>query len=154
MRTVTSAIVLLLLAGCASAGRPGARELSIQLVAEGQFAHVQAPAISIATTAAERSRLSTMAGKPLAGDVLVAVFMGERSTGGYAVRVDGASVDGSEVRLRGAFVGPPPGGIVTQVITTPFAIAAIDRAALPSGPMTFLFIDGGTTVARAEAVLP
>ncbi|OLC55818.1 MAG: hypothetical protein AUH85_08235 [Chloroflexi bacterium 13_1_40CM_4_68_4] len=142
MRTVTSAIVLLLLAGCASAGQPGARELSIQLVAEGQFAHVQAPAISIATTAAERSRLSTMAGKPLAGDVLVAVFMGERSTGGYAVRVDGA------------FVGPPPGGIVTQVITTPFAIAAIDRAALPSGPMTFLFIDGGTTVARAEAVLP
>src|SRR2546425_12466041 len=56
LRTVTSAIVLLLLAGCAGAGQPGARQLSLQLGAEGQFAHVQAPAISLATTAAEGSR--------------------------------------------------------------------------------------------------
>ena len=154
MRTATSVIAMLLVVACGSAGAPGGREFSLQVVADGQFAHVQAPSLSIAVTEVDQTRLSILAGKPLGGELLIAIFMGERSTGGYAVRVDGASVAGSEVRVRGSFLGPPPGGIVTQVITSPFAIASIDRSQLPTGQTTFVFVDGGTILARAEVVLP
>ena len=138
--------------GCASAG--GTRDVDARVVAEGQFSDSHEAALAVAADAASRERLARVAGRPLAGDVLVAIFMGERPTGGYSVRVDGASVAGSEVRLRGAFVAPGAGAIVTQVITSPFAVVSLARSDLPSGAVTFLFSDSARTLARADAVLP
>lgn len=153
MRTGTSALLLLFAVACAS-GSGGARVIAFQRAAEGQFGQRHDPALVVAADESARARLAALVGRPVQGDVLVAIFMGDRSTGGYTVRLDSVSVMGSEVRLHGAFVSPGAGAIVTQVITSPFAIAAIARAELPSGRTTYLFVDGERELARAEIVLP
>lgn len=145
--------MLLLAVACASAGA-GPRDVAFQIVAEGQFGRMRDASIAVAIDDPERARLGTLAGRPLAGEVLIAIFMGERSTGGHAVRVESVTVEGNDVRVHGAFAGPPPGGIVTQVITSPFAIVALRRGDLPSGRTTFVFSDGTKTLVRADATLP
>jgi hypothetical protein len=56
-----------------------------------------------------------------------AVFLlaGRRSTGGYAIEVRGAAVDGTTLVVDAAIKGPPPGGIVTQALTSPFVVVAV-----------------------------
>lgn len=61
----------------------------------------------------------------------VAVFMGERRTGGYAIEV--VSVRAAEGRLVVDYreSAPSPEMMVTQAITAPWAIALIGRTELP-----------------------
>lgn len=61
----------------------------------------------------------------------VAVFMGQRPTGGYSVMI--TSVERIDDRLVVNFRtrSPQPGDVVTQVITSPYAIAIIPASTLP-----------------------
>ncbi len=54
-------------------------------------------------------------------NAVVAAFLGERNTGGYAVNV--RRVEGGVVSVTAS--SPAKGGIVTQVITSPFKIVAV-----------------------------
>lgn len=61
---------------------------------------------------------------------VVAVFMGERRTAGYAVSLD------EEIRLHNGtaevtvrFERPPPNAVLAQVITHPYAMAVLERGA-------------------------
>ena len=74
MRTACEALVLVaLLAGCATAVT--VRELRFEVVAQGQFARdAQAPALGVAVDADGRARLERAVGRPLPGEVLIAVF--------------------------------------------------------------------------------
>ena len=60
--------------------------------------------------------------------VVVAVVLGERPTGGYAVDIDAiqASEDGREMRVE--FTESVPGGncAVTQALTSPYVLVAVD----------------------------
>jgi hypothetical protein len=57
---------------------------------------------------------------------VVAVFGGERPTGGWSVRVRSIEQRGSSCTVRYEVVGPPPGAVVTQAITHPFAVVKVD----------------------------
>lgn len=58
-------------------------------------------------------------------EVYVAVLWGEKNTGGYAVEIESASLEGERVEISVALQSPPEGAIVSQALTYPYAIAAI-----------------------------
>ena len=53
-------------------------------------------------------------------EIVIAIFLGEKPTGGYAVEI--IQIDGSNGEFEIVFreLNPPPGGIVTQALTQPF----------------------------------
>ncbi|MPZ18348.1 MAG: VWA domain-containing protein [Luteitalea sp.] len=69
-------------------------------------------------------------GKPLPKvdfeqEMLVAVFLGRRSTGGYSVRVDSVRREGDGIIVAYREVAPASDAIRTQQLTTPFAVARV-----------------------------
>jgi len=60
--------------------------------------------------------------------VVVAAFMGQRSTLGYRIGFgDAVAFEGGTASLPVTERGPPPGTVQGQAITTPYAIAALAR---------------------------
>lgn len=72
-------------------------------------------------------------------EVYVAVLWGRRNTGGYAVEVEDASLERERVAVGVALRSPPEGAIVTQALTYPYAIAAIEN--LDSANKEFILKD-------------
>lgn len=64
----------------------------------------------------------------------VVVFLGERNTGGYAVEI--ASVQPEDRKLIVSYreQTPDPDMMVTQALTTPWAVAIVPRSELPIEP--------------------
>ncbi len=54
--------------------------------------------------------------------ILAAVFMGEKSTGGYSVNIDNIYLKNGRLHVLYSFSEPSPDSIVTQAITSPFHI--------------------------------
>lgn len=153
MRTACEALVLVaLLAGCATAL---GRDLRFEVVAQGQFARdAQAPALGVAVDAEGRARLERAVGRPLPGDVLVAVFQGTQRTGGYSVTVDRVHLEEDTLTVGATFVRPGRDAIVTQVITSPFAVVRVARQDLPMARLHVLLRDAdGKVIALEEADL-
>lgn len=59
---------------------------------------------------------------------VVALFLGEKRTGGYSISVESAVVknDKAEVKILNGY--PEAGGMVTMMLTSPYCIAAIPKA--------------------------
>ncbi|MFZ2490911.1 MAG: protease complex subunit PrcB family protein [Thermoanaerobaculia bacterium] len=59
----------------------------------------------------------------------VAVFLlaGERNTGGYGIEMKGVSVEGETLVVDAAVTGPAPGMMVTQALTSPWEVVAVER---------------------------
>ncbi|MGQ9630068.1 MAG: protease complex subunit PrcB family protein [bacterium] len=64
-------------------------------------------------------------------NMLIAVFMGQKSTGGYSVEVVGVEYRSDEVVVHIKETSPKPGAIVTQSLTQPFFIVQVPRSELP-----------------------
>lgn len=75
--------------------------------------------------AADRSQPSVDFGR----EMVVGVFLGTRNTAGYAVEIVGATVEQGVLVVRHREVRPLKGGIVAQVITSPYHIVAVPRHA-------------------------
>jgi hypothetical protein len=72
--------------------------------------------------------------------MILAAFLGERPSGGYAIAFAEASVQDGEMRVTVRQQTPAAGGIVTYVITQPYCMALVPRSALP---VRFLGVPGG-----------
>jgi hypothetical protein len=57
---------------------------------------------------------------------VVAIFAGEKPTGGYSIRLVGGDKRGEGCEIRYRVQEPPPGAIVTQAITSVFAVVRLD----------------------------
>jgi hypothetical protein len=64
-------------------------------------------------------------------EMVLAVFMGERSTGGYFVQIRGAREQAGKLAAEVEYGMPKPGGFVTEAFTAPFHIVAVSKSALP-----------------------
>jgi PrcB C-terminal len=60
-----------------------------------------------------------------AKESVVFLFAGQRSTGGHSIEVRGASVEQTTLVVDAEIKGPPPGSMVTQALTSPFAVIAV-----------------------------
>jgi protease stability complex PrcB-like protein len=59
-------------------------------------------------------------------EIVVAVFLGEKPSGGYGVEISSAEVVGSSLTVFVKETSPKPGAIVTQAINQPFHIVRIE----------------------------
>lgn len=60
-------------------------------------------------------------------ETLVAIFLGQRPTGGYAVSVRRVAVENGELYLDTEFVEPAAGAITTQALTSPWTLVRVLR---------------------------
>jgi hypothetical protein len=63
--------------------------------------------------------------------VCIAIFAGQRPTGGFTVTVEKATESASGLEVAYRVTGPPPGAIVSQALTSPFQIVAVESRAAP-----------------------
>jgi len=70
----------------------------------------------------------------LAKNVVAAVFIGTRSTGGYSVEITGTRRDGDALVIEYVQRAPGRGDIVSQALTSPFHIVSLPRH---DGPVRF-----------------
>lgn len=67
-------------------------------------------------------------------EMVVGVFLGEKSTGGYQVEITGAHPSESGLQVSYQVKSPPQGAIVAQVITQPHHLIRLPRY---NDPVTF-----------------
>jgi hypothetical protein len=63
-------------------------------------------------------------------EIIAAVFLGEKPTGGYGVEISSAEVADSSLTVFVKETSPKPGAILTQAINQPFHIVRIEAAGL------------------------
>lgn len=97
-----------------------------------------APGINPELRRAFRNTETTTAGGE---EVYVAVLWGEKNTGGYAVEIEDARVEGERVFVSVARSSPPEGAIVSQAFTYPYAVAALEN--LAPANREFVLVNGG-----------
>lgn len=89
----------------------------------------------LATTEADYARLwATLIGDEeekapavdFRGNVVVFLLAGTRNTGGWTVVPKSVTMEGRTAVIRADVQGPPPGGIATMSITSPWAVVQIN----------------------------
>jgi hypothetical protein len=144
-------VVLLLLLGCGCSADNGsepsaentseaARDLRVERITSGAPGQgPDRPRVIIASSATALSR-ATGARVPDSGKgTYLAVYWGERPTGGYSLAVRSARLEGEGVIVGLALEEPPRGAVVTQALTYPYAVAVVRD--LDPGGMDFSFTD-------------
>jgi hypothetical protein len=133
--------LLLLLAGCSAApGSEEPRDLRVERISSD--APGQGPRHPQAVVAPSAAALSGEIGAnvPDSGSgTYLAVYWGEKPTGGYSMSVRSARLEGSRVTVRLALKEPPRDAILTQALTYPYAVAVIRE--LDPGGKDFSFVD-------------
>ena len=104
-------------------------------VASGSNANIAEATVQIANTAAAARALFSVAygnqsGTPTvpalsSGETLVGVFLGQRATGGYGVRVVAANAQSGTLTLTVAVQAPGAGSFTTQAITSPWTLVRV-----------------------------
>jgi hypothetical protein len=108
----------------------------MKMIERGQSSGIDSPRQAVARTVEEWARLyrAHNPDRPppavdFSKDMVLAVFLGSRSTAGYAVDIIGMKdVDGALV-VQYRQTQPPPGAITAQVITTPYQMVAVPARA-------------------------
>jgi len=113
---------------------PGGR-VTFSELASGTNASVSESAVQVATSQSAVNSLFAVAygrqtGTPSvprlgSGETVVGIFLGQRPTGGYGVRVTGASAQGGVLTLTVNVTAPGAGSITTQAITSPWTIVRV-----------------------------
>jgi hypothetical protein len=134
-------MLLLLLAGCSTGdGSEEPRDLRVERISSD--APGQGPRHPQAVVAPSAAALSGEIGAnvPDSGSgTYLAVYWGEKPTGGYSMSVRSARLEGSRVTVRLALREPPRDAILTQALTYPYAVAVIRE--LDPGGKHFSFVD-------------
>ncbi len=68
-------------------------------------------------------------------EVVIAVFMGYRSTGGFRIEITGVEKSEDKFKVHVKTTSPGPGDLVTTAITSPFHVIKVD---IPGGDFVFV----------------
>ena len=141
MRTAGTYVALVLLTGLGGSGMAAALEL--RELKQGQHSGAQKPAREVARTQAEWTALGQRLGgarvRPAAPppkvdfekEMVLAVAMGTRRTGGYGIRILEAREEQGKLKVTVVEQKPPPDALTIQVLTSPFHCVAVKKSALP-----------------------
>ena len=136
MQTCFRCLVLLVLvsvvAGCCGPA-PLPAPPPVQIAAQWSGAHsgADAPATLVIRNAGDWAALWARLGREAprvfdpAREIGVAVFIGERRTGGYSVEWVGLRPTGDTLVIEYRERVPPPDAMLAQVITSPWAVAVL-----------------------------
>jgi hypothetical protein len=109
------------------------------------------PRVIVALDAAAQAELEDLVEMaPPDGRVLVGAFQGQQMTGGYAIRIERLLRTGDVLRVEARLQSPAPESIVTQALTSPVHVVAVERTDV-SGVRTAVLVDqSGAERARAD----
>ena len=133
MRTVP--LLLLASLSVACMGPAPSEELPITRLATGQHSLQTEQRFEVITGQSQFRHLWSRfdSGSPPALDftqeTAIAVFMGERPTGGYAIRVESVAQGNGELLVKVVLQAPGPECITTQAFTQPYEMVSV-----PVGP--------------------
>lgn len=112
-------------------------ELSINVIASGQFSDETSESIEAIRSPSEyetlRNRLGELADLPKSANInfdeymILAAFMGEQPTGGHEIRIDSVEFTFNSLRAAVNLVFPGPGCFVSQAVSQPFYIVLVPR---------------------------
>lgn len=60
--------------------------------------------------------------------MIIGYFLGQRTSGGYSVSIENVSETGEKIVVAISQTSPGPGSIVSQALTSPYAIQVIPRS--------------------------
>ncbi len=116
------------------------RDLRVEQISAGTLPQGPVdPRAVVAASAADLTRASGVEVPEAGSGTYLTLLWGEQPTGGYSLAVRAARVVGDRVEVRLRLEEPPPGEIVTDALTYPYA-AAVLRDLDPEGK-TFAFVD-------------
>lgn len=134
MRMLLAAILLTFMGQC-SVSDQGFR-ISFSDLGSGQFAQRTTPGLEVARSDREFEalwKLAGMADAPPRVDfhrqMVVAWFMGGRTSGGYSTQITSVSVDGMQVKVDVQTVSPGDGCGSIDVLTSPVDLIVMTRQA-------------------------
>jgi hypothetical protein len=61
-------------------------------------------------------------------EIVIAVFLGSRPTAGFSIEIVGTREGGPDLIVQYRETRPPAGGIVAQVLTSPYHVVAMSRS--------------------------
>ena len=136
---VVLGVLMLFASACQNNDEP--ISLSFELLARDANAdqmtpqQVTTPAYRLFQEAASWESYSLQLDQPaaaidFAAQIVVAVYMGEKPTGGYGIAITAVELRGRTVRVSLEETEPPANAMLMQVITSPFALY---RVVLPQG---------------------
>lgn len=64
-------------------------------------------------------------------EIVIVLLLGERRTGGYAVRIEDVRENRGEIEIVVDVERPEPGEVVTQALTSPYFVATIPASGTP-----------------------
>jgi len=119
--------------------RPAPREVPFEVVARGQQAvGVTAPSFRLLRTADELASAwgvayaSSLQPPPVPGadlerETLVAIFLGQKPTGGFGIEVRDVTLEGGDLFVDLLLTTPGEGAMVTQALTSPWLLLRVPR---------------------------
>lgn len=144
-RAVAVSWVFLVVVGCGGvAPRPGpgeaaqARVLSFRVLDSGAQSGITSPQERVVGGAEEWERLwqahqargfprRLLPAADFVRELCIAIVVGERPTGGFAVRVEQVVESAAGIEVVYRVTAPAPGAIVSQVLTSPFVMISVAR---------------------------
>jgi hypothetical protein len=132
MRSAVLLIVLMLSAGCAAA-RGEAGDVEMSTIASGSYALDDSgrKAVLAASDDDYRRLWSELIGEgdprqvDFENSVVVFLLAGSRPTGGWSVVANGVTIESDTAVIDAKVEGPPRGAIVTQALTSPYAVILV-----------------------------
>ena len=134
MRTVPMLALAALSVACMGPG--SVEELPIERLAKGQQSLQTEQQFEVITGQSQFRHLWSRfdAGSPppldFTRETAIAVFMGERPTGGYAIHVDSVTRSDGELLVAVVLEAPGPECMTTQAFTQPYEMVSV-----PTGPI-------------------
>jgi hypothetical protein len=136
MRSIAS--LVLLLASCTACGAAVGEQVPFSTLGKGTNSGVREQAQVVVRTQSEwvslwgrHMRTRTAPPPPPAVDfsteMVVALFLGERPTGGYAIEVTRVERTDTGLSVRFRVTKPAPGTMQTQMLTQPFDLIKLPR---------------------------
>jgi len=127
-------LAVLTFANACTAVSGGTEEVTMTTLGRGSYAasHSGRNAV-LATSDTDYQRFwRELAGGPdappavdFAENVVVFLFAGERNTGGWSVEPKSVTIEGDTAVIDAPVNGPPPGSMVTQALTYPYAVVSV-----------------------------
>jgi hypothetical protein len=125
----------LMVAACGgSPERTGGNGMEIEEIGRGSFSQIQAERMEVIRDASDFRSVWRQAGRrgeapeiDFDREMVAAVFMGERRTGGYSIAVEKVEQIGSGVLLHVLLREPGPDCMTTQALTQPWQIVRLPR---------------------------
>ena len=119
---------------CATAGGP----VELRTISSGAYAKSNpvAPQLIVATDQGQFDRAwAAIIGRGEAPaidwptETAVILLAGTKSTGGWSIIANGATIDGTTLLVDATVKGPPPRSVVIQAVTSPWALVAVKSKA-------------------------